>query len=289
MSIKATCDACGSTFRVKAEYAGRRGKCPKCGAAILVPSSAEIEDSTPQIEVIGASAVPDQASEAIPIDKGVEEAEYAGEYDHRENEEDVYRLTEAQELPVGQTPDRGDSEEGGEYGLQTSELDPSVTGPRGREEKAPQPPVAAHFDVKGAFGSGTRYEIAASPFGSALLRVHRMRGGTPTGDPKEYNLALYEELDYMRNQGASFGENMMRIAVYIGIIVFGCGIVGVFLIFILGIPAPDWGGRPEAVLREKADGLGLKDPRFSFRNVSELDRFVDMIERSHSVSLNCID
>ena len=38
MAIQVTCDACFNTFSVKDEYAGRRGKCPECGAAVAVPS-----------------------------------------------------------------------------------------------------------------------------------------------------------------------------------------------------------------------------------------------------------
>jgi rRNA maturation protein Nop10 len=37
MTIKLTCSGCGSRFRVKDRYTGRRTKCPKCGGAIVVP------------------------------------------------------------------------------------------------------------------------------------------------------------------------------------------------------------------------------------------------------------
>jgi hypothetical protein len=36
MSIDAAC-ACGKRFRVKDEYAGRKGKCPACGNPVIIP------------------------------------------------------------------------------------------------------------------------------------------------------------------------------------------------------------------------------------------------------------
>lgn len=38
MSIAVTC-SCGKSFRVKDEYAGRRGKCPACGVAVTIPAA----------------------------------------------------------------------------------------------------------------------------------------------------------------------------------------------------------------------------------------------------------
>lgn len=40
MSISVECAKCGARFQAREELAGRRGKCPKCGAAIEVPSLA---------------------------------------------------------------------------------------------------------------------------------------------------------------------------------------------------------------------------------------------------------
>ena len=34
MDIRCDCSACQTQFRVNAKYAGRKGKCPNCGAAI---------------------------------------------------------------------------------------------------------------------------------------------------------------------------------------------------------------------------------------------------------------
>src|SRR4051794_2969699 len=37
MPIQAVC-ACGKRFNVKEEHAGKRGKCPGCGAAVVIPA-----------------------------------------------------------------------------------------------------------------------------------------------------------------------------------------------------------------------------------------------------------
>lgn len=37
MSIVTTCGACGAEFKVRDEFAGKRGKCPKCGRPVQVP------------------------------------------------------------------------------------------------------------------------------------------------------------------------------------------------------------------------------------------------------------
>ena len=39
--IPVHCDECGRSFRVKEEFGGKRGKCPKCGAIVQVPRRAE--------------------------------------------------------------------------------------------------------------------------------------------------------------------------------------------------------------------------------------------------------
>ena len=38
MDIRCDCSACRTQFRVNATSAGRTGKCPNCGAAIIVPA-----------------------------------------------------------------------------------------------------------------------------------------------------------------------------------------------------------------------------------------------------------
>jgi S1-C subfamily serine protease/phage FluMu protein Com len=48
MSIPVGCASCGSTLKVADQYAGRKGKCPKCGGVIQVPKIAQpIEPPAP--------------------------------------------------------------------------------------------------------------------------------------------------------------------------------------------------------------------------------------------------
>jgi len=44
VAIHVTCDACGKTLKTKDSAAGRRAKCPSCGAAIQIPETTEMED-----------------------------------------------------------------------------------------------------------------------------------------------------------------------------------------------------------------------------------------------------
>lgn len=37
MSIRVSCHSCSASFKVKDEYAGKRGKCPQCGNPVVVP------------------------------------------------------------------------------------------------------------------------------------------------------------------------------------------------------------------------------------------------------------
>lgn len=39
MAIRVKCDGCGAVMNVQDSMAGRRGKCPKCGATIAVPAA----------------------------------------------------------------------------------------------------------------------------------------------------------------------------------------------------------------------------------------------------------
>ena len=39
MPIKITCQECGKALRVADDYAGRRAKCPACGAVIPIPAA----------------------------------------------------------------------------------------------------------------------------------------------------------------------------------------------------------------------------------------------------------
>src|SRR5664279_3759318 len=54
MSISVTCSACTASFKVKDEFAGRRGRCPKCSAIVQVPA-------------VASPAPPPQAASAPPL------------------------------------------------------------------------------------------------------------------------------------------------------------------------------------------------------------------------------
>ncbi len=52
MTIRTVCSSCEAVLNVKDEYAGKRGKCPKCGEAVHVPEAAEEESAkspTPRV------------------------------------------------------------------------------------------------------------------------------------------------------------------------------------------------------------------------------------------------
>ena len=42
--MKFDCPACGKTLNVKDEMAGKKGKCPNCGAKVTVPSAETPDD-----------------------------------------------------------------------------------------------------------------------------------------------------------------------------------------------------------------------------------------------------
>ncbi|MBI1900642.1 MAG: trypsin-like peptidase domain-containing protein [Planctomycetia bacterium] len=61
MPIQATCGACQATFKVRDELAGKRGKCPKCGAVFRVPggsTAGDIGSSEKRFAVSGGIAGP---------------------------------------------------------------------------------------------------------------------------------------------------------------------------------------------------------------------------------------
>src|SRR5262245_61383971 len=45
MPIRATCEACESSFLVKDELAGKLGKCPRCGETFRVPGGTEGDEA----------------------------------------------------------------------------------------------------------------------------------------------------------------------------------------------------------------------------------------------------
>lgn len=65
MSIPVTCAKCNSSFKVKNDFAGRRGKCPKCQEVLLVPSvttSLQAEPTAAGIEASSTDRVADEAA-----------------------------------------------------------------------------------------------------------------------------------------------------------------------------------------------------------------------------------
>ena len=73
MTIRVTCDQCGSVLKIKDELAGTDGKCPKCKTRFVVPHSTADEpveepvvDSTPETPVV-SSPTPAKATSKSPL------------------------------------------------------------------------------------------------------------------------------------------------------------------------------------------------------------------------------
>jgi Zn-dependent protease with chaperone function len=70
MSIAVTCAKCNSTFRVKDEFAGKQGRCPKCREVLSVPAAcaAAMSDDKPAVarKPIAAASAPSAAKAAQP-------------------------------------------------------------------------------------------------------------------------------------------------------------------------------------------------------------------------------
>lgn len=66
MTIRFACDNCGQRFRVAKEQAGRKAKCPKCGASLVAPTLTEAAKQTaqdlPALAESAGSEPPDVAS-----------------------------------------------------------------------------------------------------------------------------------------------------------------------------------------------------------------------------------
>jgi hypothetical protein len=63
MSINVQCDSCNSSFKVKDEFAGKRGKCPTCGVGVQVPHlpKRRTEIAEPQTaQIVHAGPAPPQ-------------------------------------------------------------------------------------------------------------------------------------------------------------------------------------------------------------------------------------
>lgn len=75
MGIKFTCPACGGTLNVKAELAGKRGRCPKCQAKINIPLDGNPPDGTAGDSVAGTSAaIVSEVAIAVPTTNPAEPA-----------------------------------------------------------------------------------------------------------------------------------------------------------------------------------------------------------------------
>ncbi len=75
--ISFSCGECGATFKAKRSMAGRKGKCPRCGAALEVPQPESAEDDgLYALEALadpqrgGPAAAPQAATAAAPAAGG---------------------------------------------------------------------------------------------------------------------------------------------------------------------------------------------------------------------------
>lgn len=68
-SIRVVCDGCGKAFRVPASKAGKRGKCPKCGAVLHVPEPVAAGASEGEGEMDWSSLAAAEAG-AAPAEDG---------------------------------------------------------------------------------------------------------------------------------------------------------------------------------------------------------------------------
>ncbi|MEA2734391.1 MAG: hypothetical protein QOE14_842 [Humisphaera sp.] len=73
MPIQVTCDGCGARFKAPDAAAGKKGKCKKCGATILVPALAavEAEDDLYDVAADAAPPLPTRSSSAPAVSQAV--------------------------------------------------------------------------------------------------------------------------------------------------------------------------------------------------------------------------
>jgi len=75
MAIRVICDECGREINVKDEFAGRKGKCPSCGAVIQVPTLEEAAAQQAAAEKPVEAPPSEAADEAQPTPEGEPEGE----------------------------------------------------------------------------------------------------------------------------------------------------------------------------------------------------------------------
>jgi Zn-dependent protease with chaperone function len=66
MTIAVTCGSCKAVFRVKDEYAGKRGKCPRCQSVVEVVAC--ISEPRTQQNGVSANALPGQAKGQVSVE-----------------------------------------------------------------------------------------------------------------------------------------------------------------------------------------------------------------------------
>ena len=66
MTIRVTCDQCGSVLKIKDELAGTDGKCPKCKTRFVVPSGTEEEPEDEAADVPPSPRAPVASAPAEP-------------------------------------------------------------------------------------------------------------------------------------------------------------------------------------------------------------------------------
>lgn len=70
MTIRFTCDECGSVLKIKDELAGTKGKCPKCKTAFVVPQP-NTDNPSSELAVVAATVRQDtvrqERVEAVPV------------------------------------------------------------------------------------------------------------------------------------------------------------------------------------------------------------------------------
>ena len=66
MTIRVTCDQCGSVLKIKDELAGTDGKCPKCKTRFVVPPL-NVEQPVEELEVDAPEALPERLDVPSPL------------------------------------------------------------------------------------------------------------------------------------------------------------------------------------------------------------------------------
>lgn len=79
--IRFSCSACGGKFKVKDQFAGRKSKCPRCGAEMTVPTEDTWEEDDSPTSPVDAGPSPLAASSVATVAHAVQPAPLAGRDD----------------------------------------------------------------------------------------------------------------------------------------------------------------------------------------------------------------